>query len=310
MSIVSERSQADWLDQGEYPFAPHYVQVDGGRMHYVDEGQGEPILFVHGFPTWSFMWRGLVRDLSTRHRCIAMDHIGFGLSDKPDHWSYTPEAHARNYRKLIDHLGISTFSLVVHDFGGPIALSHALDFPGRVKRISLLNSFMWSLKSDEHFVKFDHKVNGPLGKMAMTATPLGLSKMLHNMIEQKQKVSSRIYPQYTGPFHRASDRLGPYGLAKGYLGSCAWLYDLWVRRDALSRVPFQVLWGMKDRLLTSAHLDKWRQNWPDADVITFPDSGHLVVEEQAKDVEAAIYMFLDGQGDLAATQRLAAADFD
>lgn len=299
MSIVGERSKAEWLDQNEYPFQSHYVQVDGGRMHYVDEGQGEPILFVHGFPTWSFMWRGLIKDLSVKHRCIAMDHIGFGLSDKPEHWSYTPEAHARNYRKLLEHLGLSTVSLVLHDFGGPIALSHALDFPGRVNRISLLNSFMWSLKTDEHFVKFDHKVNGPIGRMAMTATPIGLNKMLHDMVEQKQKVAQKIYPQYTGPFHKASDRLGPYGLAKSYIGSSQWLYDLWVRREAISNKPLQVVWGMKDKLMTSTHLDRWRHSWPNAEVVTFPESGHLVLEEQAREVEAAIYMFLDGQSELA-----------
>jgi pimeloyl-ACP methyl ester carboxylesterase len=299
MSVASDRSKADWLDQNEYPFLPHYVSVEGGRMHYVDEGQGEPIIFVHGFPTWSFMWRGLVRDLSVKHRCIAMDHIGFGLSDKPDSWTYTPEGHARNYRKLLDHLGLDSFSLVVHDFGGPIALSHALDFPGKVKRIAVLNSFLWSLKNDPHFVKFDHKVNGPLGRMAMTATPLGLNKMLHDMIEQKAKVNSKIYNQYTGPFTKASERQGPYGLAKGYVGSSEWLYSLWVHREALKNIPLQVVWGMKDRLFSHEQLDKWRHSWPDADVITFPESGHLVLEEQAKEVEAAVFMFLDGHTELA-----------
>lgn len=299
MSVTGERSKTEWLDQSQYPFEPHYVQVDGGRMHYVDVGQGEPILFVHGFPTWSFMWRGLINDLSVKHRCIAMDHIGFGLSDKPDHWSYTPEAHARNYRKLLDHLGISTFSLVVHDFGGPIALAHAVDNPGRINRVSVLNSFLWSLKTDEHFLKFDHKVNGPIGRMAMTATPLGLNKMLHDMIEMKQKVNSKVYPQYTGPFNKASDRLGALGLAKGYVGSSQWLYDLWVRRESLAKVPFQVLWGMKDKLMTPSHMDKWRHYWPNAEFVTFPESGHLMMEEQAREVEAAIYMFLDGQLELA-----------
>ncbi|MBC8063964.1 MAG: alpha/beta fold hydrolase [Chlorobia bacterium] len=309
MSNSSEKSKAAWLDQNQYPFPSRFCQVDGGAMHYVDEGQGEPILFVHGFPTWSFMWRGLINDLSVKHRCIAMDHIGFGLSDKPEHWSYTPEAHARNYRKLLDHLGISTFSLVVHDFGGPIALAHALDFPGRINRICAINSFMWSVKSDEHFVKFDHKVNGPIGKMALTATPIGLNKMLHDMVEMKQKVSDKIYPQYTGPFHKASDRQGPYGLAKGYIGSSQWLYDLWVRKEAIADKPVQVIWGMKDKLFTIEQLNKWRHYWPNADIVTFPESGHLVAEEQARDFEAAVYMFLDGHSELAGVTKAIHADF-
>jgi haloalkane dehalogenase len=303
MSTAAAHPQAEWLDQNLYPFESLFAHVEGGAMHYVDEGQGEPIVFVHGFPTWSFMWRGLIRDLSVKHRCIAMDHIGFGLSDKPPHWSYTPEAHARNYRKLLEHLGLTRFSLVVHDFGGPIALSHAVDFPGRINRISCLSSFMWSVKADDHFVKFDHKVNGPIGKMALTATPIGLNKMLHDMVEQKQKVSPKIYPQYTGPYHNASDRQGPFGLARGYIGSSDWLYSLWMRREELSEIPLQVIWAMKDRLFTEQELTRWRQHWPSAEFVTFPDSGHLVFEEQAAEVEAAIYMFLDGHSELASVER-------
>ena len=301
MSNPGANSSNEWLDQNQYPFQGKFCQVDGGSMHYIDEGAGEPIVFVHGFPTWTFMWRGLIRDLSLKHRCIAMDHIGFGLSDKPEHWSYTPEAHARNYRKLLDHLGISTFSLVVHDFGGPIALSHALDFPGRINRIVALNSFMWSLKSDDRFVKFDHKVNGPIGKLALTATQIGLNKMLHDMVSQKAKVAPAVYGQYTGPYHNSTERQGPFGLAKGYIGSSQWLYDLWVRREAISHIPLQVIWGMKDQLFTSTQLDKWRQHWPNAEVDVFGDSGHLVLEEHPREVEAAMYLFLDGHTELANT---------
>jgi pimeloyl-ACP methyl ester carboxylesterase len=309
MRISEDRSSADWLDRKEYPFEPHYVQVDGGQMHYVDEGQGEAILFVHGFPTWSFMWRGLIRDLSIKHRCIAMDHIGFGLSEKPEHWSYTPEAHARNYRKLLDHLGLSKFSLVVHDLGGPIAFAHAVDFPGRINKICVLNSCMWSLKNDEHFVKFDHKVNGPLGRMTMTSTSMGLNNLLKGMIEQKQKVASTVYSQYSGPFQKASDRLGPFGLAKGYIGSSDWLYDMWTKHDELKNVPLQVLWGIKDKLFAPTQLDKWRAHFPNADITTFPESGHMVVEEQAREVEAEMYMFMDGAAELQRVGEAIHSDF-
>ncbi len=309
MSHQEERSAIAWVDQQEFPYEGRYCSVDGGSMHYVDEGVGEPVVFVHGFPSWSFMWRGPIRDLSVKHRCLAMDHIGFGLSDKPEHWSYTPEAHARNFRKFLDHAGVNTYSLVVHDFGGPIALAHALEFPTRVKRITIINSFMWSLKSDPNFVKFDHKVNGPIGKLALTATPIGLGKMLHDMVGQKEKVASKIYDQYTGPFHNSVERQGPYGLAKAYIGSSQWLYDLWVRREALANIPIQIIWGMRDRLFATSHLDRWRQHWPQADVVTFPESGHLVLEEKPKEVEAAVFMFHDGQSQLAEVQKAINSDF-
>ncbi len=88
-------------------------------MHYLDEGEGQPILMVHGQPTWSFMYRHLIRGLSPKARCIAVDHIGFGLSDKPRHWSYTPAEHAANLTALVEHLDLEPLTLVVHDWGGP-----------------------------------------------------------------------------------------------------------------------------------------------------------------------------------------------
>src|SRR5512133_3021901 len=110
------------LDRSEYPFASHYLQLPMGRMHYIDEGHGSPIVMVHGTPTWSFLYRHLVKRLAADYRCLAPDNLGFGLSNKPAGWSYTPQAHADNLRAFIESLGLRDVTLVVHDFGGPIGL--------------------------------------------------------------------------------------------------------------------------------------------------------------------------------------------
>src|SRR6185503_7254618 len=131
-------------------------------MHYVDVGTGPTVLLVHGTPTWSYLWRDLVADLSTDHRVIAMDHIGFGLSDKPAEWDYTPEAHARNVERLAAALGLEDVTLVVHDFGGPIGLALALDHPETVSRIVVLNTWMW--EPEPKLVRVGKLVASPLGK--------------------------------------------------------------------------------------------------------------------------------------------------
>src|SRR4051812_20025305 len=115
-----------WLDTEAYPFAPHYVALRQGRVHYVDEGSGPVMLLVHGTPTWSFEYRHLIRAFSARFRVIAPDHLGFGLSDRPQRFSYSPEAHAEVLREFVSALGLSDVFLVVHDFGGPIGLPLAL----------------------------------------------------------------------------------------------------------------------------------------------------------------------------------------
>src|SRR6185437_9468981 len=134
-----------WVDRRSYPIQSRSLEVDGGRMHFVDEGEGRPLVLVHGTPTWSFLFRHLIADLSRDHRVIALDHIGFGLSEKPERWGYRPADHAKNLAMLIDRLGLKDITLVVHDFGGPIGLSYAVEHPENVSALVLFNTWMWSL---------------------------------------------------------------------------------------------------------------------------------------------------------------------
>jgi len=116
-------ANANWLDRDEYPFAPHYLTTPAGRLHYIDEGSGRPIVFVHGNPVWSFLYRNQIKALTSEHRCIAPDHIGFGLSDKPRDWTYLPAQHAANLEQLLEPMDLHDLTLVIGDWGGPIGIS-------------------------------------------------------------------------------------------------------------------------------------------------------------------------------------------
>jgi haloalkane dehalogenase len=132
--VAGVNRSLDWVDRNEYPFRSHYLSTEHGDLHYVDEGSGEVILFVHGNPTWSFMYRHLIKGLSAGFRCVAPDHIGFGLSDKPFDVSYLPQFHAENLERFIDRRGLKDITLVIHDWGGAIGMSYALNHPENVKR--------------------------------------------------------------------------------------------------------------------------------------------------------------------------------
>ena len=119
-----------WIDRAEYPFRSHHFPTPSGDMHYVDEGSGEVIVFVHGNPSWSFLYRHLIKALSRDHRCIALDNLGFGLSDKPANADYSPRSHSENLTRLIDTLGLKDITLVLHDWGGAIGMGYALEHPG------------------------------------------------------------------------------------------------------------------------------------------------------------------------------------
>ncbi|MFO8051958.1 MAG: alpha/beta fold hydrolase [Thermoplasmatota archaeon] len=106
----------DWLNRDEYPFSSHYYRTPVGRMHYIDEGEGPPVVFFHGNPSWSFQFRNIIKDLPRDHRCIAPDLIGFGLSDKPPKWTYLPEDHARYIEEFLESLDLKDITIVVGDW--------------------------------------------------------------------------------------------------------------------------------------------------------------------------------------------------
>jgi haloalkane dehalogenase len=161
-------------------------------MHYLDEGRGPVLLFVHGTPTWSFEFRHLVRALRARYRCIAPDHLGFGLSDRPAHLPYTPEAHAQVLGRFVDRLGLSNFTLVVHDFGGPIALPLALG-AGRVERLVVLNSWMWSFADDPVIRRRARMLSGAFGRFLYRWLNLSLRVLLPSAYGDRRKLTPAIH---------------------------------------------------------------------------------------------------------------------
>ncbi|MBT3889925.1 MAG: alpha/beta fold hydrolase, partial [Planctomycetaceae bacterium] len=129
----------DELWRGEYPFQSNFMELDdGNRLHYVDEGSGPPVLMVHGNPTWSFYYRHLVQSLQDRYRAIAVDHVGCGLSSKPQRYPYTLTQHIQNLTLLMEHLELDGVHLVVHDWGGPIGLGMAGKFPEKIRSLTIL----------------------------------------------------------------------------------------------------------------------------------------------------------------------------
>src|SRR5690348_13780004 len=127
------KTQPAWLDKKLFPFTSHWTEIDGNEIHYIDEGEGETILFVHGTPEWSFGSRDLIVRLRNNYRCVAFDMLGFGISDKPEDADYTCLAHADRLKKFIGKLNLTKFHLVANDFGGGIGLSYAIEKPESVE---------------------------------------------------------------------------------------------------------------------------------------------------------------------------------
>ncbi len=260
-------------------------------MHYVDSGAGDPVLFVHGSQTWSFMWRGVIRQLMRTHRCIAPDNLGFGLSSKPSDWSYSPAASGRHLNTLVETLDLRNITLVVHDYGGPIGFSFARDHLDRVKRVVVMNTWLWDLAGDPNAVKHGKIVHGPLGKMAYFKMNAA-AKLIKPLFADKSKYTESVHKAYAGPFERKEDRCGAYQVAKNLLDCGGWYNELWTEREMYCETPLFFLWGNKDPVFGEKYLNKFWHQFPLCEAKTFEEEGHFLPEEKPQAVADAIAQFM------------------
>ncbi len=286
------RSLPTWLDRTEYPFQSKFLATPHGAMHYVDEGAGDVILFVHGNPTWSFEHRRLIKHLSTRFRCIAVDHIGFGLSDKPADASYLPQFHAENLARFIDALGLKKITFVLHDWGGPIGMSYALDHHDNVARIIAYNSWFWSLKGMKTFEKFSGFVGGPVGRFLCRYFNFFPRVLLPGSVGDKKRLAKSAHRHFIKPFPTPRSRKGTWVFPGAIIGQSVWLESLWVKRAALKDTPLLLLWGLKDVAFTPELLARWEEAFPDHTTLTYPHVGHFAPEELGAAAIAPVDSFL------------------
>jgi len=293
LSITVERigAQPAWVPASQYPFQYRSLPVDGGRMHYIDEGEGEPIVFLHGTPTWSFIFRHLIRGLHREYRCIAPDMIGFGLSEKPPHWSYSPLDQARNLGMLVDHLSLDKFTLVMHDYGAAVGTTYAVDHPDRIKRMVVMNGACWSMHDDPHAHRIARIASGVGGRMLLTNFT-NWAKIVRRTFGDRSKFTETFEKAIAGPTLNKEDRIGIWLTAKALGTSASFLDDVWKRRKQMADLPFQFIWGMRDPLYGEKCLNKWWQGFPLCPVERLASAGHFPMEEKPADVLEAVREFM------------------
>lgn len=282
-----------WLNRSLYPFTSRYFESADGRMHYIDEGTGPPVLFVHGTPTWSFLYRHLVAALAARHRVVAVDHLGFGLSDKPPTAPYEPRDHARRLLALLDTLDLSGVTLVVHDFGGPIGMCAALERPERIERLVLFNTWMWSIDDDPAIARGAKVAGSWLGRLLYRHVNFPVTVLMPKAMGDPSVLTPEIRRHYAAPLATPDERMGAWACARALLAAGPWFEELWSRRRLLRDKPTLLLWGMQDPTFGPSYLDRWRREFPAAQVHTLATSGHFVPEEGASEVVPLLERFLD-----------------
>jgi haloalkane dehalogenase len=283
--------------RAQYPWTGSYLDVPGGRLHYLDEGprDGKPLLFLHGNPTWSFYWRNLIKGLSDRYRCVAPDHLGHGMSDKPPEWSYRLADHVDNVVRLIDRLDLRDITLVVHDWGGAIGTGAALARPDRVTRLVLFNTgaFQGPVPGEIRMCRVPL-----LGPLIVRGANGFLRAGLFRATENRANFQGAISAGYLAPYRGWGNRIGhlrfvqdiPIEADHPTRGTIA---DMESRLHELRGRPTLIAWGMKDWCFTPAFLARWRAELPDAEVVEYPDAGHWVVEDAKDQILPLVRSFLE-----------------
>lgn len=286
-----------------YPFASHYLSVPGGRLHYVDESPRDltrltepPVLMLHGNPTWSFFYRDVIREMVLLgRRCIVPDHIGCGLSDKPQTgFGYTLEENIANVIALVEHLGLSEFDLIVHDWGGAIGMGVATRLSQRIRRIVIMNTAAF------------RSLDIPK-RIALCRTPL-LGKLLVRgcngfawpatfMAVSRKRLGAAQKQGFLFPYNSWKNRIATHRFVQAIpLKAGDANYDTLAAIEEnlhlLNAKQKLLLWGGRDFCFNDSFYKRWRQIYPDARQHYIADAGHYLLEDAPKETLGAIREFL------------------
>ena len=283
-----------WVSDEMFPFESRFFNTPSGQsMHYVDEGAGEPVVFVHGNPSWSFEFRHLIRELRPGFRCIAPDHVGFGLSSRSERReNQTPEAHAGAFAALLEHLGLRDVTLFLTDWGGPIGLDFARNHPDRVKRIVIANTWCWPVDRELHFKMFSFIMSSWLGRYLIKRRNVFVNRVMPKAVGRKGVLTPAVMEHYRNAQPTPEARSASAALPGAGIGATDWLRSIWDDRATFREKPALVLWGLKDIAFRKKELDRWRSELPNAEAHEFADCGHFLAEEAPSEIAPLLRAFM------------------
>jgi pimeloyl-ACP methyl ester carboxylesterase len=285
----------------DYPFESRFFDRDGINIHYIDEGSGDPIVFVHGNPTWSFFFRKLIAALRSSHRCIAIDHVGCGLSDKPPLGKYPYRLVNRvlDLESLLDSLGTSrNVTLVMHDWGGMIGMGAAVRRPERISRIVAMNTAAFGLPEGKSFPRSLHWArNTAIGRwLVLNANAFCRSAV--RWCAPRKMLPPEVKQAYLAPYSTAADRVAVMRFVEDI--PLEPMHPSFAQVEQTSRGleqfrdrPVFLGWGEKDFVFDRHFRDEWIRRFPNAEVHSWPDSGHYILEDRGEELAALIASFLE-----------------
>jgi len=284
---------------GTFPFAPHYAGINGFEMHFVDEGRGEPIVLIHGDPTWGYLYRTFIPILSQHRRCIVPDHMGMGKSGTPrDPYPYRLRHHVANLEALLLHLDLHQMTLVLHDWGGPVGLGFATRHPDRIKRLVLMNTWACAPWPGGPFPRLLELIRSERGEKFVLEKNGYLEPALVGTTHRPENLTKTVLDAYRAPFPTPESRLA----------LLCWSRDIPVHEtdpsySEMKRIeeglvrfigtPTLLVWGMRDPVLPESVLRTWQRIYPQATAAEIEDASHFLQEDAPQRIVLCIAEFLE-----------------
>jgi len=280
----------------------HNIDVNGLKYHYLDEGTGDPVVMIHGNPTWSFYFRELVKELSPKFRTIVPDHIGCGLSDKPDigRYDFRLKSRVNNLETLLEHLDVKEkVNLILHDWGGMIGMAYALRHLERIARVVIMNTAAFFPPKGKTLPMRLWLVRNvkPLASLAV----LGFNIFAYGALymASKKRLPKQVKRGLIAPYNCWNNRISTLKFVQDIpVNKTDPSYDLVKYVDEnlhkLSHIPMLICWGRHDFVFDADYLSEWQRRFPNATVHLFSDAGHYVLEDAADRIAPLIGEFLRG----------------
>lgn len=282
----------------DYSFQSNYFQINGHRLHYLDEGSGPVIVMVHGNPTWSYYYRRCVTLLAKSHRVIAVDHMGCGYSDKPADYAYTLETHRQNLLRLLEHLDVGYYSLIVHDWGGAIGIGCAAYAPEKIEKLVVLNTAAFRSSRIPFRIQIckwpiiGEIIVRAFNGFAWPATFMATVKPL----------SKEVKESYLAPYNNWKNRIAVYNFVRDIPltpqhPSYQTLVEVEQGLMALAehKTPTLVLWGGKDFCFNDSFYHEWCHRMPHAEQVYYKNGGHYILEDEFDDIALRLRAFFDNE---------------
>ena len=284
---MSERPRPAWVPEREFPFRDRWIEIDGNTVHYIDEGSGPPLLMLHGQPTWSFLYRDVVKELRDAFRCIALDYPGFGLSQAGSGYGFTPAEHAKVVERFVLELDVQGAAPIVQDWGGPIGLWVAGKHPDRFAGLVIGNTFAWPVDDDSSKQRYARFFRSPIGRMLTTRGNVFVNLLMKAGV-RKRKLSPEAKAAYRGPFPTVESRRPQTAFPPAIIESRDFLLDVSSGLSALKEKPTLIVWGDRDIAFRKPDLQRFQQHFPRQRTVMLRGAGHYIQEDAPDEIAAAV----------------------